>query len=115
MFEYGILAGALIVLAFYLRRCSFRVEEGHVAVLTTFGRAEHEPGDPKKLRIYRAGLSFKWPWQKAVTVSTKEQNLDLSGEEGGRTAMADDGTILRFDSILRTCRWSAISTASCSA
>ncbi len=101
MFEYGILAGALIVLAFYLRRCSFRVEEGHVAVLTTFGRAEHEPGDPKKLRIYRAGLSFKWPWQKAVTVSTKEQNLDLSGEEGGRTAMADDGTILRFDSILR--------------
>ncbi len=30
-----------------------------------------------------------------------EQNLELSGEEGGRTAMAEDGTILRFDSILR--------------
>jgi regulator of protease activity HflC (stomatin/prohibitin superfamily) len=30
-----------------------------------------------------------------------EQNLELSGEEGGRTAMAYDGTILRFDSILR--------------
>jgi len=114
MFEYGILAGALIVLAFYLRRCSFRVEEGHVAVLTTFGRAEHEPGDPKKLRIYRAGLSFKWPWQKAVTVSTKEQNLDLSGEEGAPRWPTTAPSCASTRSSA-TCRWSAISTASCSA
>jgi regulator of protease activity HflC (stomatin/prohibitin superfamily) len=30
-----------------------------------------------------------------------EQIVDLSGEEGGHAAMADDGTVLRFDSILR--------------
>jgi regulator of protease activity HflC (stomatin/prohibitin superfamily) len=34
-------------------------------------------------------------------VAMMEQSLELSGEEGGRTAMAYDGTILRFDSILR--------------
>lgn len=100
MFETGFVVGALLTLGYVLRLCFFRVEEGHVAVLTTFGRAEHE-GASKALRIHRPGLAFKRPWQRVVVVSMKEQNLDLSGEEGGRMAMTDDGTILRFDSILR--------------
>ncbi len=47
------------------------------------------------------GPHFKRPWQRVHHVAMMEQSLELSGEEGGRTAMAYDGTILRFDSILR--------------
>ncbi|MFO0650915.1 MAG: SPFH domain-containing protein [Polyangiales bacterium] len=46
-------------------------------------------------------LHTKAPWQDVTVVSMMEQSLDLAGETGGRTAMAEDGTILRFDSILR--------------
>lgn len=97
----GFLVGLCLFGAYTLTRCAFRVEEGHVAVVTTFGAAETaEPGG-HALRIRRPGLHFKLPWQKALTVPVMEQHLDLAGEEGGRTAMAEDGTLLRFDSILR--------------
>jgi len=81
-----------------MARCSFRVDQGHLAVLTSFGAAVK---DGKQLRTYGPGLHFKWPWQRVHHVAMMEQSLELSGEEGGRTAMAYDGTILRFDSILR--------------
>ena len=97
----GFLAGLALFGAYALTKCWFRVEEGHLAVLTTFGAAETtEPGG-HALRVWRPGLHFKRPWQKAVTVPIMEQHLDLAGEEGGRVAMAEDGTLLRFDSILR--------------
>jgi regulator of protease activity HflC (stomatin/prohibitin superfamily) len=83
------------------KRCSFRVEEGHSAVLTRFGAAREVPGTKGALLTYPPGLHFKWPWDKVHAVAMMEQSLDLSGEEGGRSAMAADGTRLRFDSILR--------------
>lgn len=99
MIELGVALGLLAYLCLVLTRCSFRVEEGHLAVLVTFGRAEMGPG--KKLTTYGPGLHFKRPWQRVLTVSMKEHSLDLNQEEGGGTAMADDGTILRLDSFLR--------------
>ena len=93
------LAGLLIFLSYLATRSIFRVEEGHVAVLTSFGGARRDAVGA--LLKYRPGLQFKRPWDKVHVVSLKEQNLDLSGEEGGRSAMTADGTILRFDSILR--------------
>jgi len=99
MLELGLFAGLAAYVCFVVARCSFRVEEGHLAILVTFGRAEMV--EEKVLRTHRPGLHWKMPWQRAVTVSMKEQNLDLHVEQGGGTAMADDGTILRLDSFLR--------------
>lgn len=94
----GLAVGLLTYVGYALTRSYFRVDEGHVAVLVTFGAAERD-GDGVRFR--GPGLHLKWPWQHPIVVNMKEQNLDLAGEEGGRTAMAEDGTILRFDSILR--------------
>lgn len=100
MIETGFIVGVLLYLAYISYRCSFRVEEGHLAVLVTFGKAETEDGK-KQLRTYGPGIHFKKPWQRAIIVSMKEQSLDLNKEEGGGTAMAADGTILRLDSFVR--------------
>jgi regulator of protease activity HflC (stomatin/prohibitin superfamily) len=100
MLVLGLVTGLGLFLSLMAFRSTFRVEEGHLAVLVTFGRAETSDGK-KKLVTYGPGLHGKKPWQKVVTVSVKEQNLDLNAEEGGGTAMADDGTILRLDSFVR--------------
>lgn len=100
MVEVGILVGMMLYGIALLARCAFRVEEGHLAVLVTFGRAETK-GGKHDLVTHGPGLHFKKPWQHVITVSMKEQNLDLNTEEGGGTAMADDGTILRLDSFVR--------------
>jgi regulator of protease activity HflC (stomatin/prohibitin superfamily) len=98
MMEAGLVIGFGIFCAWGLVRCWFRVDEGHVAVVTSFGAALRKG---KELYTFPPGLHFKLPWQIVHDVSLKEHNLDLSGEQGGRTAMAEDGTMLRFDSILR--------------
>lgn len=100
MLEMGIVIGVLLYGIRVLMQCAFRVEEGHLAVLVTFGRAETK-GGKHDLVTYGPGLHYKKPWQKVMTVSMKEQNLDLNTEEGADTAMADDGTILRLDSFVR--------------
>ncbi len=100
MLMLGIVVGLLVCGLVVAMRCAFRVEERHLAVLVTFGRAETKDGK-RKLRTYGPGLHTKKPWQKVVGVSAKEQNLDLNAEEGGGMAMADDGTILRLDSFVR--------------
>jgi len=98
MLIIGSLIGLAAYLVWVLKSSFFRVEEGHLGVLTSFGAAI---SDGKHLRTFRPGLHNKWPWQRALMVAVMEQNLDLSGKDGGRTAMAEDGTVLRFDSILR--------------
>jgi regulator of protease activity HflC (stomatin/prohibitin superfamily) len=100
MLLLGLALGVVLYGVTVAFRLTFRVEEGHTAVLTTFGRAEVK-GGKHKLVTYGPGLHTKKPWQKVVTVSMKEQNLDLNAEEGGGMAMADDGTILRLDSFVR--------------
>ena len=94
----GMIVGVIAYCLYMSWRCSFPVEQGYLGVLTSFGAAKKENGT---LKTYRPGLHFKWPWQRIHHVKMMEQSLELSGEEGGRTAMAQDGTILRFDSILR--------------
>jgi regulator of protease activity HflC (stomatin/prohibitin superfamily) len=96
--ELGFLIGAGAFLVWALSRSYVRVDEGHVAILVAFGAVVR---DGKKPKLLGPGLHFKAPWHHHRIVSKKEQNLVLSGEEGGRMAMAEDGTLLRFDSILR--------------
>jgi regulator of protease activity HflC (stomatin/prohibitin superfamily) len=102
-----IVLGALTVIAviavFVVWKMFFRVDEGSLAVVTRFGAARRRTGDQqqKLLMTCGPGLHMKAPWDRVRLVSMKEQSLELSGELGGRTAMAADGTLLRFDSILR--------------
>jgi regulator of protease activity HflC (stomatin/prohibitin superfamily) len=98
MFWLGLLCGLGAWLLVGATRSVFRVDEGHVAILTSFGRALRQG---EGLRIFGPGLHFKWPWQRAHVVATMEQNLDLDASGDGSRAMAADGMVLRFDSILR--------------
>ncbi|EPX60824.1 band 7 protein [Cystobacter fuscus DSM 2262] len=100
MFLMGILMGATVYGAYVLSRCFFRVEEGHLSVLTALGAARTE-SDGKTLRTWGPGLHRKLPWEKAHDIPMMEQALELAGEKGGQTAMTGDGTVLRFDSTLR--------------
>lgn len=100
MFEIGVAAGVALYLAYVLSRCSFKVDEGHLAVLVAFGKAK-TLNEQRTLRTYPSGIHWKKPWERAILISMKEQTLDLNREEGGGTAMADDGTILRLDSFVR--------------
>jgi regulator of protease activity HflC (stomatin/prohibitin superfamily) len=99
MIVLGLLIGVSIYGVMVASRCFFRVGEGHLAVLTAFGAVERDASGG--LRTWGPGLHRKRPWQKVVTVPTMEQSVELSGEKGGQMAMAEDGTVLRFDSILR--------------
>lgn len=101
MFEIGIFAGLAAYLLYLLPKCAFRVEEGHVGVVTTLGAALREPSSTRRLKLFPPGLHFKAPWQKARSVSLMEEMIDLSGPEGARTAMTEDGTTLRLDAVLR--------------
>ena len=100
MFEIGVAAGLALYSLIVLRRCWFHVDEGHLAVLVAFGKAE-VVGSGRMLKTYCPGMHWKKPWERVVVVSMKEQTLDLNREEGGGTAMTDDGTILRLDSFVR--------------
>ena len=98
MFELGLITGIALYAVYLLWKSTFRVEEGHLAVLVAFGKAAM---DGKRLRTHPPGLHWKKPWERAVVVSMKEQTLDLNREEGGGSAMAADGTVLRLDSFVR--------------
>ena len=96
----GLALGLGLYLLFVASKCFFRVEEGHLGIITTFGAARKKPGG-KELLTFGPGLQIKKPWEKVIVVSMMEQNLDLSGQEGGSSAMTEDGTVLRLDSMLR--------------
>ncbi len=97
MLATGVFLGLGVWVLIAVRRSIFVVDEGHVAVLTRFGAAL----GGERPRTYGPGLHRKLPWDRPIVVSMMEQTLDLSGQAGGRTAMAEDGTVLRIDSILR--------------
>ncbi|CAN5777519.1 hypothetical protein BH09MYX1_BH09MYX1_42650 [soil metagenome] len=102
MLIYGIATGLLLVALALVWRSTFRVPEGYIAVLTSFGAAIYgSEGKTKQLRFFPPGLNSKAPWHDVHLVAMMEQNLDLSGDRHGLTAMTEDGTVLRFDSILR--------------
>lgn len=98
MFWIGVLCAVGGWLLYAATRCVFRVDEGHVALLTSFGRPL---SDGTRARVYEPGLRFKLPWHKVHVVPTMEQGLELSHSREGSSAMAADGMVLRFDSNLR--------------
>lgn len=114
-FYLGCTLGTLILGLLFLWRSYYHVEEGHLAVITRFGKALRCDPSPSQnpplnglsfiesdpLRLIQPGGHWKWPWDQVITFSTMERMIDLSGESGGKYAMAEDGTILRLDSKIR--------------
>jgi regulator of protease activity HflC (stomatin/prohibitin superfamily) len=107
---------ATIFLTLYLFwQAHFFVEEGHLAVLTRFGKLVRNHSttnetvaistidfiDSDKITLFKPGAHWKFPWDKVLTFSTMERVIDLSGETSGKYAMACDGTVLRLDSKIR--------------
>jgi len=95
----GFAAGLLLFLGLLSQRCWFRVEQGHQAVITRFGRALRQPNG--RLQTWGPGLHVKSPFDQVLRQSSMDCSIELSGERAGTTAMAKDGTVLRFDSYLR--------------
>jgi regulator of protease activity HflC (stomatin/prohibitin superfamily) len=96
----GFALGFGLYLVFVFSRSAFRVDEGHLGVVSAFGAAKKTP-DKKRLLTYPPGLHSKLPWEHVIQVPMMEQSLDLSGQDGGASAMTEDGTVLRLDSMLR--------------
>ncbi len=94
----GVLFGVLVVGFILLWFTHFKVEEGHLAVLTRFGAVVR---DPINVRLFEPGGHFKLPWDKVITFSIMERIIDLSGEKSGKHAMTSDGTVVRLDSKIR--------------
>ncbi|MEY4616050.1 MAG: hypothetical protein RJB66_1010 [Pseudomonadota bacterium] len=114
-FMVGVGIALCCFLVAWLWLAYFHVEEGHLAVLVRFGAVvleghknasssqsrEAELTDSKPMQLYSPGGHWKFPWDKVIIFSTMERVIDLSGEEGGKYAMAADGTVLRLDSKIR--------------
>jgi regulator of protease activity HflC (stomatin/prohibitin superfamily) len=94
----GIGIGVVLWLVWISKDVYFRVEEGQLAVVTRFGGVLRRNGS---LLTYGPGLHRKWPYEKAVVVSLREQLYALSGEGGAEPVMLNDGTVIRIDGMLR--------------
>lgn len=112
-FLVGIGIGLLTVCLVAFLFSSFKVEEGHLAVLTRFGAVLTEGEQPLKskneidfvesriVKTYRPGFHLKKPWDKVHRFSIMERVIDLTGEDGGQHTLAADGTLLRIDAKIR--------------
>ncbi|MBX9838301.1 MAG: hypothetical protein K2X69_08270 [Silvanigrellaceae bacterium] len=97
----GFSIGIIIYFIFMIKNSFFQVNEGSIAVLTSFGKIITSKNASENIKTYEPGLHIKMPWHKIKMISTMEQMIELSGEEGGTMTMASDGTLLRIDSKLR--------------
>ncbi len=97
----GFLIGITLYIVFMTKKIFFQVNEGTLAVISSYGKMKFQNETSKDLKTYQPGLHMKWPWQKVRTIIIMEQMIELSGEDGGTMAMASDGTLLRIDSKLR--------------
>lgn len=91
---------------FMVWKSHFLVEEGHRAVIVRFGAVirdnnQLEFANEAPLKVFGPGAHWKKPWDKVIVFSTMERVIDLTGEQGGKHAMAADGTVLRLDSKIR--------------
>ena len=99
MFALGLGIGVGLFVVWMLKDCSFRVEEGQLAVVSRFGGARRGPDG--KVMTFGPGLHAKWSFDKVHLVSLREQLVNLSGDKGGEPVMLNDGNVIRLDSMLR--------------
>lgn len=97
-FELGLLLGVITLSLCFAYQSFFTIEQGYVGIITYFGKAECD--SKEVLKYYSSGAHFKWPWGKIYRQSIMEQVFDLH-DDGGKTALAYDGTVLRLEAKLR--------------
>lgn len=95
----GIALAVLAVAFIWLIRSFYRVEEGHSAILTSFGKILRLSN--KEPRIIGPGLHLKKPWQRVHEFSVMERLLPIREGEREVELLARDGTLLRLDPQVR--------------
>jgi regulator of protease activity HflC (stomatin/prohibitin superfamily) len=98
MMGVGICIGVALFLAWKARDAWFRLEEGHVGLVTRFGAARHRPDGA--LLVAGPGLHFKWPFEEIKVVSMRELTLNIAGD-ASEAVMLHDGTVIRLQAMLR--------------
>lgn len=94
----GLILGAALVAVILFFRSSFRVDNGNLAVLTTFGRFVRDGSG--KVRTFDPGLHWRAPWAEAIEVSLAERSMSLDAAHSIE-ALAADGTRIRVNARLR--------------
>lgn len=97
----GMAVGSLAVLIYCIFRSFVRIDQGHLATVTSFGAAHFSSASEKKLELIGPGLHFHWPWHQVKEFSMMERITDLTRRTGGMQAIAEDGTLLKLDAKLR--------------
>ncbi|MBC7397669.1 MAG: SPFH/Band 7/PHB domain protein [Bdellovibrionales bacterium] len=97
----GLAISTLASIAFLTYLSFFKVEEGHSASLSEFGRARRESNGT--LTFWPSGIHVKKPWEKVHLLSLMEKTIDLQGEDHSFHTMARDGTTLILKSNVRIC------------
>ncbi|MFZ4715634.1 MAG: SPFH domain-containing protein [Bacteriovoracaceae bacterium] len=97
-FQLGLLLGLISLTLYFCYQSFFVIEQGHVGIITYFGKAQTDANN--KLILYPSGSHLKWPWGKIYQQSMMEQIFDLH-DGGGKTALAYDGTVLQLEAKLR--------------
>lgn len=98
-FFYGTITAVAFFAIFALIRMFFRVEEGHAAIVTTFGKPlKNTKG---QTAIIGAGVHTKLPWQKAHEFSVMERDIAIREESREVELLARDGTLLRMEPQIR--------------
>lgn len=95
----GILGASALVGAGLALRSFYRVEEGHAAVLTSFGRLRTDSSG--KPWMAGPGLRGKLPWETVHEFSVMERMVSVREENREVETMARDGTLLRLDPQVR--------------
>lgn len=94
----GITFSLFSMLAIAFMRSFFRIEEGHKALLTTFGQLKTQNG---KTKIFSSGLHSKLPWQKVHEFSVMEKIMNIREDGRELELLARDGTLLRMTPLVR--------------
>ena len=98
-FILGALSASICIVVIAFIKSMARLEEGHAAVLTSFGRIMRESnGEPQLLG---SGFHWKAPWEVAHEFSVMERVLPIREDEREVEILARDGTLVRLDPQVR--------------
>ncbi len=99
MLTIGIISGLGAVALIVFLLAAFRVDNGSVGVLTTFGRFVRDRNGTVK--TFSPGMHGKAPWSKAIIVSLAERSISLKPKAEPIEVLASDGTRIKVNARLR--------------
>ncbi|RYG53916.1 hypothetical protein EON80_32240, partial [bacterium] len=95
----GMITAAVCLVVIAIVKSTAKVEEGHAAVLTSFGKIKKKGnGEPY---VMSSGLHVKAPWEVIHEFSIMERVLPIREDEREVEILARDGTLVRVDPQVR--------------